>query len=202
MKAHCTGSTVGVFWLNSAETWVEAHGRDQGPSDTTTTTHWISEAGIMDLFIFLGPTSKEIFSSFATLVGMNTIPPLFSIAYHQCRWNYVSQVDLLGVVHNFDKFDIPLDVIWLAIKYPEEHKYFIWNKKAFLEPLKMINELESTGRKLVTIVDPHIKLTTDLYVYKEAVDLGVLCKLPDGSEYEGWCWTGSSSWTTFFVSYS
>ncbi|KAI8458047.1 galactose mutarotase-like-domain-containing protein [Phakopsora pachyrhizi] len=109
MKAHCTGSTVGVFWLNSAETWVdvekeqtkldvkrswklsttltslsEAHDRDKGPSDTTTTTHWISEAGIMDLFIFLGPTSKEIFSSFATLVGMNTIPPLFSIAYHQC----------------------------------------------------------------------------------------------------------------------
>ncbi|CAH7671577.1 glycosyl hydrolases family 31-domain-containing protein [Phakopsora pachyrhizi] len=223
MKAHRTGSTVGVFWLNSAETWVdvekeptkldvkrswkpsttltsssEAHDRDQGPSDTTTTTHWISEAGIMDLFIFLGPTSKEIFSSFGTLVGTNTVPPLFSIAYHQCRWNYVSQEDLLGVVHNFDKFDIPLDVIWLDIEYAEEHKYFIWNKKAFPEPLKMINELESTGRKLVTIVDPHIKRTTDLYVYKEAVDLGVLCKLPDGSEYEGWCWTGSSSWTDFF----
>ncbi|KAI8452785.1 hypothetical protein BY996DRAFT_8508308 [Phakopsora pachyrhizi] len=146
---------ISVFWLNSAENWMdvekeqtkldvkrswklsttltsssEAHERNQGPSDTTTTTHWISEAGIMDLFIFLGPTSKEIFSSFVTLVGTNTIPPLFSIAYHQCRWNYVSQEDSLGVVHNFDKFDIPLD-------------YFIWNKKAFPEQLKMINKLES-----------------------------------------------------------
>ncbi|KAI8453211.1 hypothetical protein BY996DRAFT_8500738 [Phakopsora pachyrhizi] len=150
MKVHRTGSTVGVFWLNSAETWVdlekeqtkldvkqswklsttltsssEAHDRDQGPSDTTTTTHWISEAGIMDLFIFLGPNSKEIFSSFATLVGTNTIPPLFSIANHQY-------------------------VIWLDIEYAEEHKYFIWNKKALPEPLKMINKLESTGWKITT----------------------------------------------------
>ncbi|KAI8450098.1 glycosyl hydrolases family 31-domain-containing protein, partial [Phakopsora pachyrhizi] len=184
MKVHHTGSTVGVFWLDSAETWVDVE-KEQTKldvkHDTTTTAQWISEAGIMDLFIFLGPTSKEIFSSFATLVGANTIPPLFSIAYYQCQWSYVSQEDLLGVVHNFDKLDIPLDVIWLDIEYAEEHKYFIWNKKAFPEPLKMINELESTGWKLVKIVDPHIKRTTDLYVYREAVDLGLLCKLPDGA---------------------
>ncbi|KAI8460108.1 galactose mutarotase-like-domain-containing protein [Phakopsora pachyrhizi] len=24
MKVHCTGSTVGVFWLNSSKTWVDA----------------------------------------------------------------------------------------------------------------------------------------------------------------------------------
>ncbi|CAH7667105.1 hypothetical protein PPACK8108_LOCUS1490 [Phakopsora pachyrhizi] len=107
---------VGVFWLNSSKTWVDAekeqtkldakrswkpsttltsssdaHDHDQGPSDTTNTTHWIR------------------------------------------------------VVHNFDKFDIPLDVFWLDIEYVEEHKYFIWNKKAFPEPLKMTNKLESTG---------------------------------------------------------
>jgi alpha 1,3-glucosidase len=52
--------------------------------------------------------------------------------------------------------------------------------------------------QLVTIVDPHIKRTQDLYVYKEAVERNVLCKLPDGSEYEGWCWTGSSSWVDYF----
>ncbi|OAV96772.1 hypothetical protein PTTG_12077, partial [Puccinia triticina 1-1 BBBD Race 1] len=221
MKAHRAGSTVGVFWLNAAETWVDVEkaetspevveawkGRteasaagadaDEGPTGTSTQTYWMSESGILDLFVFLGPSSAEIFASFAALVGTTLLPPYFSIAYHQCRWNYVSQDDLLSVLHNFDTFDIPLDVIWLDIEYAEEHKYFIWDKRHFPEPLKMINQLEATGRKLVTIVDPHIKRTQDLYVYKEAVELNVLSKLPDGSEYEGWCWTGSSSWVDYF----
>ncbi|KAH9824657.1 family 31 glycoside hydrolase [Melampsora americana] len=221
MKAHRAGSTVGVFWLNAAETWidVEKHAtkteimktwkqskaqktarEDQGPNSITTTTHWMSETGILDLFLFLGPSSKDIFSSFGALVGTTLMPPYFSIAHHQCRWNYVSQEDLLDVISNFDRHDIPVDVIWLDIEYAEEHKYFVWDKKAFPDPLKMIATLEATGRKvrLVTIVDPHLKRSSNYYVYKEAVELDVLVKLPDGSEYEGWCWTGSSSWTDYF----
>ncbi|EGG04914.1 family 31 glycoside hydrolase [Melampsora larici-populina 98AG31] len=219
MKAHRAGSTVGVFWLNAAETWIDVEkiptkaevmrtwkqgkaqkkaGIDQGPNAITTTTHWMSESGILDLFLFLGPSSRDIFSSFGSLVGTTLMPPYFSIAHHQCRWNYVSQEDLLDVISNFDKHDIPLDVIWLDIEYAEEHKYFVWDKKAFPDPLKMIATLEATGRKLVTIVDPHLKRSSDYYVYKEAVEHDVLVKLPDGSEYEGWCWTGSSSWTDYF----
>ncbi|KAG0145571.1 hypothetical protein CROQUDRAFT_93686 [Cronartium quercuum f. sp. fusiforme G11] len=215
MKAHRAGSTVGIFWLNAAETWIDVEKvptkstikeswkvnketDDQGPSSISTTTHWMSEAGILDLFIFLGPSSNDLFSSFGALVGTTLLPPYFSIAYHQCRWNYVSQEDLLGVIKAFDEHDIPMDVIWLDIEYAEEHKYFVWDKKAFPEPLKMIEEIEATGRKLVTIVDPHLKRSSDYYVYKEAVERNVLTKLPDGSEYEGWCWSGSSSWVDYF----
>lgn len=50
----------------------------------------------------------------------------------------------------------------------------------------------------MTIVDPHLKRSSDYYVYQEAVKLNVLTKLPDGSEYEGWCWSGSSSWVDYF----
>lgn len=188
MKAHRSGSTVGVFWLNAAETWIDvekqatearvidrwltsdhkssqdALAQDHGPEKLTSTTHWMSESGILDLFIFLGPSSKEIFSSFGGLVGTTAMPPYFSIAYHQCRWNYVSQEDLLGVVRNFDKYDIPLDVMWLDIEYAEEHKYFIWDKKNFPEPLKMIGELEATGRKVClsfrSIIHPALQSTT------------------------------------------
>ena len=59
----------------------------------------------------------------------------------------------------------------------------------------MQDALAAVGRQLVAIVDPHIKRTDDLYVYKEAKDLDILCKQADGkSEFEGWCWTGSSAW--------
>lgn len=53
--------------------------------------------------------------------------------------------------------------------------------------------------KMVVIVDPHLKRTASYPVYKEAQELGVLAKTKDGqSEYEGWCWSGSSAWVDFF----
>ena len=63
----------------------------------------------------------------------------------------------------------------------------------------MQDNLAAVGRQLVAIVDPHIKRTSDLYVYKEAQDLDILYKKADGkTEFEGWCWTGSSSWVDYF----
>ena len=52
---------------------------------------------------------------------------------------------------------------------------------------------------MVVIIDPHLKRTSNYPVYKEAQDLDVLVKKPDGkSEYEGWCWAGSSAWVDMF----
>lgn len=80
-----------------------------------------------------------------------------------------------------------------------QHKYFIWDKANFPDPEAMQDNLASVGRQLVAIVDPHIKRTSDLYVYKEAQDLDILYKRADGkTEFEGWCWTGSSSWVDYF----
>jgi alpha 1,3-glucosidase len=80
-----------------------------------------------------------------------------------------------------------------------QHKYFIWDQNNFAEPEKMQDGLAAVGRQLVAIVDPHIKRTDNYYVYKEAKEHDLLYKKADGkTEYEGWCWTGSSSWTDFF----
>lgn len=52
---------------------------------------------------------------------------------------------------------------------------------------------------MVVIIDPHLKRVHTYPVYKEAQELGVLAKKSDGqTEYEGWCWSGSSAWVDFF----
>lgn len=52
--------------------------------------------------------------------------------------------------------------------------------------------------QLVVIVDPHIKRVDDYPIYKRAKEIDVFVKKPDLSEYEGWCWPGSSSYVDFF----
>lgn len=202
MHAHRAGSTVAIFSVVGSETWVDitkSTSSSLRSGSLSVHTHWMSESGILDLIVFLGPTDEEVFQQYGSLTGMTALPQSFAVGYHQCRWNYLNQEDVAEVSRKFDEHDIPMDVLWLDIEYAEEHKYFIWDRNNFPEPEKMQDDLAAVGRQLVAIVDPHIKRVPELYVYKEAQDLGILSTSADGkTEYEGWCWTGSSSWTDFF----
>ena len=72
----------------------------------------------------------------------------------------------IKVDRNFDKYDMPYDVLWLDIEHTDGKRYFTWDNRHFKEPAKMIEDLSSRGRKMVTIVDPHIKVDNNYHVYK------------------------------------
>lgn len=182
MKAHRAGSTVGVFAATASEMWIDItksstpkdifaawkaqkaqkSASDMGPAAITATTHWMAESGILDLFIFLGPTSEVIFDQYTALTGKIPLPQLFAVAYHQCRWNYISETDVLEVQGRFDEADIPFDVIWLDIEYADQHKYFIWDRKNFPTPELMQEQLALRGRKVsLVLFDPRL-IATDM----------------------------------------
>lgn len=164
----------------------------------TTQTHWMSEAGVLDVFVFLGPTSKDVLRQYTALTGTAMLPQLFSLGYHQCRWNYINQKDVLEVDSQFDAHDMPYDVIWLDIEYTDDRKYFTWEPNKFPDPIEMEKALDHKGRQLVTIIDPHIKRSDNYRVCREAKDDNLFVKQPSGADYEAWCWPGQSSWVDFF----
>lgn len=211
MIAHNVKNTVGLFWNNAAETWIDIRSNvadknffskmaDFFKADSDipqTDTHWFSESGVIDLFLMLGPKPKDVFKQYGTLTGTTPLPPMFSIAYHQCRWNYNDQDDVKNVDANMDKFDIPFDVIWLDIEHTDGKRYFTWDGNKFSHSVDMINNVASKGRKMVTIVDPHLKKDDNYKVYSDSKSKDLLVKNKDGNEYEGWCWPGSSAWPDF-----
>ena len=62
---------------------------------------------------------SNILSKHGCYTGKVELPPLFSLAYHQCRWNYNDEHDVATVNAKFDEFDIPMDVIWLDIEHTD-----------------------------------------------------------------------------------
>ncbi|KAM0408484.1 hypothetical protein ACHAPD_011960 [Fusarium lateritium] len=84
--------------------------------------HWISEAGLLEVSVFLGPTPKDVLKDYVSLTGTTALPQEVSVAYHQYRWNYVSYDDVKDVGHGMDRFRIPYDAIWLDIEYPVDKK--------------------------------------------------------------------------------
>ncbi|KAH0514571.1 Neutral alpha-glucosidase C [Microtus ochrogaster] len=211
LLAHKQGRTVAVFWLNASETLVEINTEpaveyvltQMGPAAAKqkvrcqTDVHWMSESGIIDVFLLTGPTPSDIFKQYSSLTGTQAMPPLFSLGYHQCRWNYEDEQDVKEVDAGFDEHDIPYDVMWLDIEHTEDKKYFTWDKKRFANPKRMQELLRSKRRKLVVISDPHIKVDPDYSVYAKAKEQGFFVKNPEGGDFEGICWPGLSSYLDF-----
>uniref|UniRef100_A0A8C4ELN4 Glucosidase II alpha subunit b n=1 Tax=Dicentrarchus labrax TaxID=13489 RepID=A0A8C4ELN4_DICLA len=162
-----------------------------------TDVRWISESGIIDVFIMLGPTPKDIFSQYASLTGTQSFPPLSALAYHQCRWNYNDQEDVQTVDAGFDEHDIPYDFIWLDIEHTDGKRYFTWDPHKFATPKEMLQGLVDKKRKMVAIVDPHIKVDSNYKIHNEIRSRGYYIKNKDGGDYEGWCWPGSAGYPDF-----
>lgn len=148
MHAHSAASTVAVFNAVGSETWIDI----SHPTEKSTETHWISESGILDIFILPGPKPEDVFEQWAKLTGTSVLPAEWSLGYHQCRWNYVSSDDVRQVQKKFDEEDIPVDVFWLDIEYAEEHKYFMWDKKTFPDPVEMTNDVSANARKVYFLI--------------------------------------------------
>ncbi|XP_074630015.1 neutral alpha-glucosidase AB-like isoform X2 [Acropora palmata] len=200
MLAHSVAQTVGVFWMNAAETWVDissSNARKEAEEVPQVETHWISESGIIDVFVMLGPKPHDVFQEYASFTGTTALPPLFGISYHQSRWNYNDEEDVENVDSSFDEHDIPYDVLWLDIEHTDGKKYMTWDKLKFPSPEQMQKNLAAKGRKMVTIIDPHIKREGGYHIHEEATKLGYYVKNKDGGEYDNWCWPGSSSWIDF-----
>lgn len=73
---------------------------------------------------------------------------------------------------------------------PTCYRYFTWDAHKFPSSKDMINGVAVKGRKMVTIVDPHLKRDDNYNVYTDAKNRDMMVKGGGGEEYEGWCWPG------------
>lgn len=61
----------------------------------------------------------------------------------------------------------------------------------------MLQNLASKKRKMVSIVDPHIKIDSGYKIHTALQSKNLYIKTKDGSDYEGWCWPGSAGYPDF-----
>eukprot|EP00514_Thraustochytrium_sp_LLF1b_P011885 CAMPEP_0184545554 /NCGR_PEP_ID=MMETSP0199_2-20130426/4377_1 /TAXON_ID=1112570 /ORGANISM="Thraustochytrium sp., Strain LLF1b" /LENGTH=948 /DNA_ID=CAMNT_0026939861 /DNA_START=32 /DNA_END=2878 /DNA_ORIENTATION=- len=192
--AHNAEATKSFFWNNPSETFVDVTQDAEGSREV----HWISESGVMDIIFSVGPTPAKAFAQYAAMTGTTDIPPMFSLGYHQCRWNYIDDKDVREVHAKFEEHDLPYDVLWLDIEHTDGKRYFTWDHDKFTHPIPMQEHLAHYGRKMVSIVDPHIKRDNKYYIHTEATAKGLYIKDKSGTkDFNGWCWPGDSSYLDF-----
>ena len=185
--------SVGLLWLNPTDTFIDIY----QPEQSVQATQWMFEAGVIDLFFLPGPSQASLLDQYTQLTSRPSMPPFFSLGYHQSRWNYLDEKDVEDVANQFEERNFPFDVIWLDIEHTISKKYFTWDPNNFKNSKEMVEKLTAHGHKLVTIVDPHVKKEAGYRIYDELLKQGYFVKDKNGNVYEGWCWPGTSSYPDF-----
>lgn len=189
--------TVGLYWANPSETFLDIK---SDPNSQTKRVHWFSECNSIDFYLFLSDSPTETIEKFTLFTGRPSFPPKFSLGYHQSRWNYFTQTEVLSLLHSFSKHLIPIDVIWLDIEYTDNKNYFTWDLKQFPSPIYLQDQLALNGIRLVCIIDPHFRYDPVSEVGRILKEEGILVKHENGEDFVGQCWSGTSAWVDFFNS--
>ncbi|KAI9806522.1 MAG: hypothetical protein M1833_003709 [Piccolia ochrophora] len=160
---------------------------------------WRTLGGSIDLFFFAGPTQPEVTRSYQKdAIGLPVMQQYKTFGFHQCRWGYHNWSELQDIVDNFEKFEIPLEYIWLDIDYMNQYRDFDNDNNTFPyeEGQEFLQRLHDSGRYWVPIIDaaiyiPNPENNSDAY---ETFDRGnasdVWMRNPDGTLYIGDVWPG------------
>jgi alpha-D-xyloside xylohydrolase len=149
--------------------------KDQGSLSLT------SEMGNqIDYYFIRGNNMDDVIGGYRTLTGKAPIMPRWAMGYWQSRERYRSQTELLDVVKEYRKRNIPLDNIVLDWSYwPVDswgsHEF---DPKFFPDPSGMVDSVHKLNSRIMISVWPKFYYTTDHYkefdsrgwMYRQAVN--------------------------------
>lgn len=184
----------GIFFDNHFETHF-----DMGKDDPKC-YYFAAVDGNLDYYFIYGPKIDNVLKNYTYLTGKMPIPQRWTLGYQQCRWSYGDEKRVMEIAYNFRERNIPCDTIYLDIDYMNGYRVFTWNNKKFKNPSEMIKKLNSMGFKVVTIIDPGVKVDKDYNIYAEGIKNGYFVKDNDGIVYTNEVWPGKAVYPDFLNS--
>ena len=120
---------------------------------------WSEVNDQLEYYFIYGPEFDDIVSGYRYLTGQAPMFPKWAFGYIQSKERYTSQEELLAVVKEYRRRQIPLDVIvldWMSW----EGNY--WGQKSldparFPNPEQMMRELHQLNARLMVSIWPHMQ---------------------------------------------
>ena len=155
------------------------------------------EGGQYTEYVFAGPDIADVVEAYTWLTGRPSLPPLWALGYHQCRWFRYTQDDVEALARRHRDLRVPCDALWLDIEYMDDYRVFTWDDELFPDPTGMLARLGDAGFRVITIVDPGVKFEPGYWVYDQGVERDVLCRTEGGDVYLGQVWPGNTAFPDF-----
>jgi alpha-glucosidase len=186
----CDGRARGMLFDNTGRVEIDLAKAD--PSEVV----FEAEAGFV-FYVFEGPSVREVLDRYTALTGRTPMPPRWALGNQQSRWSYMSADEVRSIADGFRSRGIPCDVIYLDIDYMDGYRVFTWDSERFPDPAGLIASLREDGFRVVTIVDPGVKVDTSYPVYAEGHERGFFVLTREGEEYNNEVWPGLCAFPDF-----
>lgn len=187
---HQPGRTYGVFLDNPGRSSFDMRARTNAYAFSATT-------GNLDFYVIHGKSLKEVTKNYTGLTGRMALPPKWALGYHQSRYSYMNQDEVISLAETFREKEIPCDAIYLDIHYMDGYRVFTFDNTRFPDPKGMMEQLEQLGFHVVPIVDPGVKQDPLYPIYREGVEHGHFCKYLEGDLFIGEVWPGKAAFPDF-----
>jgi oligosaccharide 4-alpha-D-glucosyltransferase len=117
--------------------------------------------GRMAMLLIAGDSWPDLSKQIADMTGHQPMLPRWALGNIASRMGYHNQLEVESVVTDFQELDIPLDAIVLDLFWFGESIYgnmgnLDWDRKAFPQPLRMMDRLKRQGVQTILITEPLI----------------------------------------------
>jgi alpha-D-xyloside xylohydrolase len=117
-------------------------------------TLWSEVGDGIDYYFIAGKTIDEIISGYRTLTGQAPMYPKWAYGFFQSKERYQTQKEVLGIVDEFRKRQVPLDCIVQDWFYwdPQPWGSHYMNRDRYPDPAEMNKEIHENGAHIIISV--------------------------------------------------
>ncbi|NHJ49797.1 MAG: DUF4968 domain-containing protein [Asgard group archaeon] len=191
VTVHEDGSAHAIFYDNPHYSVIKPR------KDSGLNVSYFTEQEPLCYYVLTGPNLKDVSRQIGELNGRLPLPPRWILGYHQCRFSYYPESKVREIAENFRTKNIPCDSIHLDIDYMNGFRCFTWDNERFPDPAKLASDLRDDGFKLISMIDPALKVDPEWDIYNECIDNNFHCRMPNGDPYIGRVWPGKCVFPDF-----
>jgi len=187
------GSAHGVFLLNSNA--MEIHTQ---PAPGLT---FRALGGILDFYVFLGPTVDEVVAQYCAVVGRPHMPPYWALGFHSSRAGFNSTEHVRAGIDFLREAGVPQDAQWLDTDHAVRRLAFTYDRTG---PWRGLPHLASTlhlrSQRLVLAMTPFISpsVTEGFYPpYDRGVEQDIFIKKRPNELLIGKAWSAKVVYPDF-----
>lgn len=154
------------------------------------------EGGPLRSWVMVG-TPARVLHGWAALTGRAALPPAWALGYQHARWGFGSEGEVRRVVAGYRERGLPLSAVHLDIDHYRGHRVFTVDRERFPDLPGLAADLRGEGVRLVSIVDPAVKVEPGLEVYDSGREAGAFVRDARGQDVRGEVWPGESVFPDF-----
>lgn len=193
--AHPEGCLL-AFYENSTEAWMDFTGLSESPAARGVASARFA-SGVLRVYLFAG-SLPQVLRGYVGLTGSPALPPRWAFGYHQSRWGYKDEAIVREVARGFADMGLPLSAVHLDIDYMDGYRVFTIDRVRFPDMAGLCRDLlAEQGTRVVTILDPGVKVDRSSELYLDGLERGVFCTGQDGSVATGLVWPGKAAFPDF-----